>query len=140
MMTLHDDVDAAAARNAAIPASARLQVVNSPIRDRVQDVQSQEVSELTYDQRKALRRISRGKSIPHRMVVDPLISRCFEWSTPLAPPKPVAHMNIIEYCDWEARVTSACPVLNEFGKNLLSRLETSVAHSANEDAEIEEQK
>jgi len=59
------------------------------------------------------------------MIVDPLISRCFEWSTPVAPPKPIAEMDIIEYCDWEARVMSARPVLNEFGRHLLANLDVT---------------
>lgn len=79
---------------------------------------------LNYEQRKALRRLSRGGSIPRRMLADSLISQCFEWSQPIQPPKPIPEMNIVEYCDWEARRISARPVLNDFGKRLLDELES----------------
>ena len=81
--------------------------------------------DLTYDQRKALRRISRGQSISRRMAADETIQRCFEWSAPIAPPKPLPEMNIIEWCDWEARLHSVRPVLTEFGGQVLAALETN---------------
>lgn len=72
---------------------------------------------LTYDQRKALRRLSRGQSIPARMWDDEIVSRCVERAA-LVPPKPVAEMNIVEYCDWEATLLSHRPTLNEYGREL----------------------
>lgn len=78
---------------------------------------------LTYDQRKALRRIGRGKSISRRMMSDALISRCFEWSVQTVPPKPVAEMNVVEYCDWEAEMRSGHPVLTDLGEQILAQLE-----------------
>lgn len=81
------------------------------------------MTDLTYAQRKALRRISRGGSISRTMTSDPIISQCFGWSIPTAPPKPIAEMDIIEYCDWEARLHSAYPVLSEYGAQLLAELE-----------------
>lgn len=78
---------------------------------------------LTYDQRKALRRIGRGQSIPERMQLDEVIAKCFTWSVPIEPPKPVREMNVIEYCDWEAAVLSAYPVLTDYGRKLLNELE-----------------
>lgn len=126
-MTLFDRVDAAIVRNEEIPQRARIQVGYSPIRERVSNIvvlahEKPEKVELTYEQRKALRRIARGKSIPGRMIADPVISQCFEWSQPFTPPKPIGQMNIIEYCDWEATVRSSYPILNEYGKQLLDSL------------------
>lgn len=78
---------------------------------------------LTYDQRKALRRIGRGKSISNRMQRDEVIAKCLTWSVPIEPPKPLREMNVIEYCDWEAVVLSAHPVLTDYGRKLLNELE-----------------
>jgi len=77
------------------------------------------MTDLNYHQRKALRRLGRGQSISGRMLTDPLISQCFEWSESTEPP---ADMDIIEWCDWEARLRSVYPVLNGFGKELLAQL------------------
>lgn len=81
------------------------------------------MTDLTYSQRKALRRISRGGSLSRTMTSDSVISQCFEWSHPINPPKPLPEMNVIEWCDWEAQVMSARPVLNEYGARLLAELE-----------------
>lgn len=81
------------------------------------------MTDLDYHQRKALRRIGRGGSVPNRMVADPIISRCYEWSTSTEPPMPISEMNVVDYCDWEARIRSGHPVLTDYGKELLAQLE-----------------
>lgn len=78
---------------------------------------------LSYDQRKALRRLGRGQTIPGRMLNDHVIRECYTWSECVKPEKPIYEMNIVEYCDWEARIMSARPVINEYGKRLLAELE-----------------
>ena len=78
---------------------------------------------LSYDQRKALRRFGRGQTIPGRMLGDPVIRECYDWSEGVKPGKPIPEMNIVEYCDWEARIRPARPVINEYGKRLLAELE-----------------
>ena len=77
--------------------------------------------DLNYNQRRALRRISRGQSINKSMAHDGTISQCYVWSTP-APEKPVSEMDIVEYCDYEARLRSGHPVLTPYGKALLAEI------------------
>lgn len=81
------------------------------------------MTDLTYAQRKALRRISRGQSISRRISQDPLIAQCFIWEPSFKPPKPVHEMNIVEFCDWEARILGRRPVITDFGKQLLATIE-----------------
>lgn len=78
---------------------------------------------MTYAQRKALRRISRGQSISRHVSQDPLIRQCYEWPAWTEPSKPPAEMNIVEWCDWEVSLISARPVITEFGKQLLATIE-----------------
>ena len=86
------------------------------------------MSILNYNQRKALRRISRGQSIPGRMRVDPVISRCFTY--PEIEPLPEDY-NIVDYCDWESRVMSRgrLTVITPFGRELLAALDSDVDHT-----------
>ena len=78
-------------------------------------------SELSYLQRKALRRLGRGGSIGRSTAADPLLARCFIIDCPPLPP----HSNVVEYCDWETRAhhAFASPVLTDYGRGLLSALE-----------------
>ena len=82
--------------------------------------------ELSYEQRKALRRIARGKSISRSMQEDPLIHRCYTLDIP--EHKPLDEMNIAEWCDFEGslRFASSHPVLTDFGQYLLDELEQKV--------------
>lgn len=80
------------------------------------------MTELNYMQRKALRRLARGQTIPHRMLKDPIISQCVTWPQ-LEPPKPKDQMNIIEYFDWFELVRHTRPTINNYGKELLKGLE-----------------
>lgn len=76
---------------------------------------------LNYMQRKALRRLGRGQRIGRAMAADPLIRRCYS-TDHYERPRP--DMNILEYCDWEARAMSQRPKLTPFGRSLLDRLES----------------
>lgn len=79
------------------------------------------MTDLTYSQRKALRRLGRGQSISGEAHRDPLIAKCFEYRN-TEPPKPLAEMNVVEWCDWEARIASSKPTLTPFGERLLAEL------------------
>jgi hypothetical protein len=74
---------------------------------------------LTYQQRKALRRLGRGQTISRTQEADPLIQSCIE---PIEPPIPPEDMNIVEWCDWEAIFSSRRLVLNEKGLHLLAEI------------------
>lgn len=88
-------------------------------------------SELSYLQRKALRRLGRGRSIGRSMAADPLLARCFVIDS---PPLPV-HGDVMEYCDWEARALHAFahPALTDYGRELLSALEALTSSNSTEE-------
>lgn len=77
--------------------------------------------DLTYVQRKALRRLGRGQTISRTMQNDPLIQECYSTDHYVTLRK---DMNIVEYCDWEAQARSINhPRINDYGKQLLKELE-----------------
>lgn len=76
---------------------------------------------LDYMQRKALRRIGRGKSVSNGMMNDPIIRECYKQDLP----EPALDMNVVEWCDWEAKFRWAIqhPQITPYGQKLLSELE-----------------
>lgn len=92
---------------------------------------SQLAAELSYLQRKALRRLGRGRSVGRSMAADHLLARCFRVDCPPLPP----HSNVVEYCDWEARAHHAFahPTLTDYGRELLSALEELRATNSTEE-------
>lgn len=87
------------------------------------------MTELNSKQRKALRRLARGKSINYSMSEDPVISKCISTEHYVDPPdiENIPYpQNMMEWCDWEAKAYSVNhPRLNEYGKQLLFELEES---------------
>lgn len=82
---------------------------------------------LDYMQRKALRRIGRGKSISTGMGHDPIIRECFTVNAPDAPTGD--ELNIVSWCDWETKFRWAIrhPQITPYGQKLLSELEEKVS-------------
>lgn len=79
------------------------------------------MSGLDYMQRKALRRLGRGQTLTRTMQNDPLIRECYSTSHYISPRR---DMNIVEWCDWEARSWHANrPRINQHGRQLLKELE-----------------
>lgn len=78
---------------------------------------------LDYMQRKALRRIGRGKSISTGMGHDPIIRECFTVNAPDAPTGD--ELNVVSWCDWESAYRQAVqhPQITPYGQKLLSELE-----------------
>lgn len=78
--------------------------------------------ELSYSQRKALRRISRGQSINKSMLSDLVIKQCYQLELDDLPQP----FNELEYYDWVEQARWACshPTLTPYGKELLDRLDT----------------
>lgn len=75
---------------------------------------------LTYDQRKALRRLSRGQSITRTQASDPVIRECY--TLPVCPP-PDASAGVVAWCDWESRIHAIRPRLTARGRELLADLD-----------------
>lgn len=79
------------------------------------------MSGLDYAQRKALRRLGRGQTINRTIRNDPVIRECYSTDHYIDPPR---GMNIVEWCDWEAKARWVNrPRLNSHGKKLLKELE-----------------
>lgn len=77
--------------------------------------------DLSYMQRKALRRLGRGQTITRAMQDDSLIRECYSTCHYIAPRQ---SMNIIEWCDWEAEAWHTNrPRINNYGKKLLKELD-----------------
>lgn len=76
--------------------------------------------ELDYRQRKALRRLGKGKSISRTDSNDHVISRCYSYNIP-NPPRG-NDLNVVSWCDWEAAAMSAKPQLTEFGEAVYKEL------------------
>ena len=77
--------------------------------------------QLSYMQRKALRRLGRGQSITHTMAADPLIQRCY---TTDHYEHPDPYLNVVDYCDWQARsLINNLPRITDYGKKLLAELD-----------------
>lgn len=79
--------------------------------------------DLTYTQRKALRRLSRGQTISRSQVADPLLRQCFTTDHYPAPPTGDA-LNEVTWCDWETAVRNCRPQLTDLGRALLAELDT----------------
>lgn len=83
--------------------------------------------ELTRSQRKALRRLSRGQSIPRSAYHDPLIQKCIDRTHYITPPDITAlpyPESMFVWEDWEAKARRINrPRLNDYGKQLLKQLE-----------------
>lgn len=78
------------------------------------------MSGLDYMQRKALRRLGRGRKITNTMMDDPVIRECYSTDHYLTPRR---DMNIVEWCDWEEKAWRVNrPRLNAHGKKLLAEL------------------
>lgn len=81
--------------------------------------------QLTSQQRKALRRLGRGQTIPRSMWDDPVIRRCYSTAHYTPPPNldgvPYPQ-SMFDYCDWEERASRERPRLTDFGFRLLSEL------------------
>lgn len=81
---------------------------------------------LTYQQRKALRRLGRGQTINKSMSCDSLIQQCITRDHYTPPPNiddlPYPE-SMFAWCDWaeRARFTNR-PRLNKFGQELLNDL------------------
>ena len=82
--------------------------------------------DLDYHQRKALRRLGRGKSINRSMLNDPVIERLYSLDHITPPPNlddlPYP-LDMFAWCDWEEAVRGEGPRLNELGKKVLASLE-----------------
>lgn len=76
---------------------------------------------LTYNQRKALRRLGRGQSITRTMSRDPLVQKFYT----LHIPAPDPNMNILEWMAWEEKVMGIRPKLTPFGRAVLAELEAT---------------
>lgn len=76
---------------------------------------------LTYEQRKALRRLGRGQTITRAMQRDPVIRECYSTDHYIHPRR---DMNIAEWCDWEEEALRVNrPRINQHGRELLAQLE-----------------
>lgn len=77
---------------------------------------------LDYQQRKALRRIGRGKSINNSMLADPLV-KTFYVSSALNPPTG-DNLNVVTWCEWEAdfHFSLSHPRITPFGREVLEEL------------------
>lgn len=87
------------------------------------------MTELDYNQRKALRRLARNKTINRSMRFDPIIKKCISTDHYIEPPDifntPYPQC-MIEWCDWEDKAYfTNRPRINEYGKQLLAELEAS---------------
>lgn len=83
--------------------------------------------ELTRSQRKALRRLSRGQSIPRSAYHDPLIRECIDRTHYITPPD-ISTMpypeSMFVWEEWETKARRINrPRLNDYGKQLLKQLE-----------------
>lgn len=86
------------------------------------------MSALNKQQRKALRRLSRGKTINRSMLDDPIIRECIDTGHYIQPP----NLDGVEYsqgiamwCDWESQATQVNrPRLNDLGRRLLEGIES----------------
>ena len=79
------------------------------------------MTDLSYMQRKALRRLGRGQTITRAMQDDPLIHECCSTDHYIAPRR---DMNIVEWCDWETKAWyTNRPRINDYGKKLLKELD-----------------
>lgn len=76
--------------------------------------------ELNGRQRKALRRLGKGKSISRTDSNDPAISRCYRYDIPKSPRGD--DLNVVSWCDWAAEARSARPQLTEFGEAVYKEL------------------
>ena len=84
------------------------------------------MTELNYEQRKALRRLGRVQTISRSMQSDPLIQECYSTDHYVAMKR---DMDIVEWCDWEAQAMSINhPRINDYGKKLLKELEDANNH------------
>lgn len=79
------------------------------------------MTELNYEQRKALRRLGRGQTIKRSMRYDSVIRGCYSTDHYVHPRR---DMNIVEWCDWkeEARRVNQ-PRINQRGRELLAQLD-----------------
>lgn len=81
------------------------------------------MTDLNYDQRKALRRLGRGQTINRTMQNDPIIQQCYSTDHYIEPDP---GMNIVEWCDWEAQAQCINhPRINDYGIKLLEELENN---------------
>lgn len=88
------------------------------------------MTHLTYTQRKALRRLSRGQTITRTQQADPLIQECIDTTHYITPP----NLDTIPYpqsmfawCDWEEKARAHNrPRLNQHGHELLNQLDRPV--------------
>ena len=82
--------------------------------------------DLGRQQRKALRRLGRGKSINRSMYNDPIIEQLYSMDHITPPPNlddlPYPQ-SMFAWCDWEEAVRGEGPRLNELGKKVLASLE-----------------
>lgn len=76
-------------------------------------------AQLTYMQRKAVRRMGRGQSISKSQMNDPLIR---ELSSTDHYPAPPETYNMCEHADWVSHMHSAQPRLNSLGTRVLQAL------------------
>jgi hypothetical protein len=78
-----------------------------------------DVTRLTRQQRKAIRRMGRGQSISNSQIDDPLIQ---ELTAPDHHPELPENYNVADYCDWVAHMHSVRPRLNSLGMKVLQDL------------------
>lgn len=78
---------------------------------------------LDYRQRKALRRIGRGKSVNKSMLSDDLVKLFYDGGVVDSPPTG-DDLNIVSWCDWEADVhfNLSHPRITPFGREVLEEL------------------
>lgn len=76
--------------------------------------------DLDYRQRKALRRLGKGKSITRAAARDPLLSQYFRHNIP-KPPRG-NDLNVVSWCDWESTARGAKPQLSELGEAVYKEL------------------
>ena len=81
---------------------------------------------LDYRQRKALRRIGRGKSVNKSMLSDDLVKLFYVGGVVDSPPTG-DDLNIVSWCDWEAQVRSSLMSsrITKFGLEVLEELNMS---------------
>lgn len=94
--------------------------------DPVKEKESQQMTELNYKQRKALRRLGRGQTINYSMYSDPIIRNCIDRSD--FPQKPDLNAkeypyNMFDDCDWIEKMMSYRPKLSSYGRKLLKELD-----------------
>ena len=75
--------------------------------------------ELNYMQRKALRRLGRGKAVNRSMYNDPLIRTFLDTTDAPELPEPY---NVVTWTDWVHDVRDYTPQLNEAGLAALEEL------------------